>query len=267
MFKGLGWRKDRLDHRDAIYRLQLPAHAKVDETIDYKLATLPAMDFPIYDQRQTNSCVANATGRNVEYLMRAQGVFDFHPSRNFIYWVARAAIGEQNKDNGCEIRDAFNCIAAYGVPHEPIWPFEDYYIKRTPTRVVFRDAVDHKALTRQPVPQKLDHLLHCLAHRLPIVFGTNVFPSWDDPGETGRIPLPAPGEKSTGGHAIMITGWHAATKSFQFVNSWGAEWGERGFGYLPADYVLNPDLSSDFWSAFLMSKTEEEKRRGTRRKP
>lgn len=266
MDHGLGWRKDRLDHRDSIFRLQVPTHTVIDETVDYNLASLPAMQFPIYNQGQTGSCVANATARNVEYLLRSQGVFDFHPSRMFIYWCARAAIGEQNLDNGCEIRDAFNTITAFGVPQESAWNFNKAILKKKPTQLAFKLAADHKALTRQSVPQKLSHLLHVLSHRLPIVFGASVFDSWNDPGETGRIPLPMPGEKPSGGHATLITGWHAKTKSFMFVNSWGMEWGERGYGYLPADYVLNPDLCSDFWSAFLMSKTEEEKRRkGTRR--
>ncbi len=261
MKHGLGWRKDRLDHRDAIFRLQLPEHVKVDETIDYSLTSLPAMQFPMYDQRQTGSCVANATGRNIEYLMRAQGVSDFHPSRLFIYWCARAAIGEQARDDGCEIRDAFNTITAFGVPREEEWPFDpEGILKSKPPKSVFKHAVDHKALTRQPVPQKLDHLLHVLSHRLPIVFGTSVFDSWDDT-MNGHLPLPSIGEKSLGGHAVLITGWRADTREFQFANSWGPKWGDAGYGYLPVDYVLNPDLSSDFWSAFLMSKTEEEKRR------
>lgn len=258
MINGTGWRRDRVDPRDAIYRHQLAPNAIIDETVDYPLASLPAMQFPIYHQRQTGSCVAQSVGRNVEYLMRSQGVFDFHPSRLFVYWCARAVIGEQSKDAGCEIRDAFNTIAAFGVPHEEIWPFEEYYLLKRPPRQVFKDAVDHTALVRQKVPQKLNHILSCLKHRLPVVFGTATFDSWD----TGTyIPLPTTGEKPTGYHAILITGWRADTKQFQFVNSWGKDWGENGYGYLPVDYVLNPDLSADFWSAFLMSKTDEEKKR------
>lgn len=251
--KGLGWRRDRLDHRDATFRYQMKAHIPVDETRLIDLRTLDAMKFPILDQGQTNSCVAHATARNVQYLLRAQGVLDFVPSRMFIYWNARAIIGETKKDEGCEIRDAFNVITDAGVPPEKEWPFHESFLFKRPTNRVFKDAMQHVALVRQSVPQKLDHLLSCLTHRLPVVFGASVFNFWDDP-PAGIIKLPSQGDKPQGGHAILLTGWLPESKRFVFANSWGDTWGNDGYGTIPADYVLDPDLASDFWSCFLMSK-------------
>ncbi len=34
-------------------------------------------------------------------------------------------------------------------------------------------------------------------------------------------------------------------------NSWGTGWGDRGYGWLPYDYVLN-ELAEDFWSLLSM---------------
>ena len=35
--------------------------------------------------------------------------------------------------------------------------------------------------------------------------------------------------------------------AFLFQNSWGQEWGEAGFGWLPYDYLLR-GLTGDWWS-------------------
>ena len=35
-------------------------------------------------------------------------------------------------------------------------------------------------------------------------------------------------------------------------NSWGTDWGDAGYCYLPFEYVLNEDLAEDFWSIKLV---------------
>ncbi len=40
-----------------------------------------------------------------------------------------------------------------------------------------------------------------------------------------------------GYHALVITGYDDATGRFQFLNSWGKEWGDGGYGTMDYDYV------------------------------
>lgn len=53
----------------------------------------------------------------------------------------------------------------------------------------------------------------------------------------GRILLPVPGEKSIGLHCVAIEGYDPTTETFRFWNSWGAVWGDRGYGEISLDYV------------------------------
>ena len=67
----------------------------------------------------------------------------------------------------------------------------------------------------------------------------------------GRIPFPIATDRVAGGHAIVAVGYddddrdqaHAGPRrrrrgALIIRNSWGTGWGDRGYGYLPYDYVL-----------------------------
>ena len=64
--------------------------------------------------------------------------------------------------------------------------------------------------------------------------------------KTGVIQMPRAKEQVLGGHAIVIVGYDDEQKRVKFVNSWGAGWGDHGFGYLPYDYVTK--YMSDAWT-------------------
>lgn len=41
-----------------------------------------------------------------------------------------------------------------------------------------------------------------------------------------------------GGHAVTITGWSYINNKFHWrlLNSWGNDWGDNGYAWLPEDY-------------------------------
>ncbi len=75
----------------------------------------------------------------------------------------------------------------------------------------------------------------------------------------GGIPCPGEGEKAEWGHAIVAVGFDdvrqikniksnkETTGVLLIRNSRGKEWGNKGYGWLPYDYILN-NVASDFWS-------------------
>jgi GNAT superfamily N-acetyltransferase len=54
--------------------------------------------------------------------------------------------------------------------------------------------------------------------------------------ENGDIQLPPAGAETIGSHAVSLIGYSDAERMFQFVNSWGPEWGEGGFGRIPYEF-------------------------------
>ena len=59
--------------------------------------------------------------------------------------------------------------------------------------------------------------------------------SHEAPG--GIIRMPTQGDKSIGFHAISINGYDPVAETFSFWNSWGSNWGDRGYGQMSLDYV------------------------------
>lgn len=90
----------------------------------------------------------------------------------------------------------------------------------------------------------------CLAEGFPFVFGFTVYESFE--GEkiesSGRLELPGAEEKCTGGHAVLAVGYNDKSRRFLVRNSWGDDWGLKGYFSMPYDYLLNPDLADDFWT-------------------
>ena len=60
--------------------------------------------------------------------------------------------------------------------------------------------------------------------------------------------LPKPSEKQLGGHAVMAVGYDESTKRVLVRNSWGADWGIKGYFTIPYDYISNGNLADDLWT-------------------
>ena len=80
-----------------------------------------------------------------------------------------------------------------------------------------------------------------------------------DVGKDGIVDLP---KKREFGHAIFCVGWKKINgkEYIEFVNSFGPDWGDNGFGYLPKEYfdknlVFNPwtliDMPNEYYPTVL----------------
>lgn len=239
-----GYIPDIRDFRDHVYAA-LPEH----------LAALPSMvDLrsqcpPIEDQGQLGSCTSFAVGAAIRFSREKEGLPDFVTSHLFLYYNSRAMEGTVSSDAGAAIRDVVKSAAKQGDCPESEWPYNISKFAVKPPAQCYTDALKDRALSYQRVQQSLSQMKACLASGYVFVAGISVYESFesDEVAKTGMVPMPEPGEQLLGGHACVICGYDATKGVFNFRNSWGDSWGDKGYGYMPFEYMLNKGLSSDFW--------------------
>ena len=226
---------------------------------------------PIEDQINLGSCTANAGVGILEYFERRAFNKHVDASRLFLYKTTRNLM-HVTGDTGATLRKTMQAMTVFGVPPEEYWPYNpppkpDFDVE--PPAFCYSFALSYNALTyyrldpadvtdRQAILQRIKTNL---STGLPAMFGFTVYNSVGQAATNGgKIPFPVRGERILGGHAIDAVGYEDAMKirnassgdiettgALFIRNSWGTGWGDRGYGWLPYDYVLR-GLAVDWWS-------------------
>lgn len=247
---GLGWIPDTPKKKDFRVKISKEERDKISLPSAVELWTAP-----IVDQGRTNSCVGNASASLFRYTMYAWGEPDFQPSRLQIYWLARHVprIGWENEDEGAMPRDAMQTMISNGVIQEELWPFSEdpSIVNQEPPKELLAKAklkrIVEGKYVRMLANDNLFHLKYSLAQKLPFLIGIDVYSSFYDTGSDGMVPMPQTNQTFEGGHLGWINGYDDSIRRFRFVNSWGTEWGAKGVGWIPYEYVANAGLAGDFW--------------------
>ena len=91
----------------------------------------------------------------------------------------------------------------------------------------------------------LDELKLALSEGLPFVFGINEPLSFIRTPPSGEMMMPAPDEERLGGHALIALGYDDHKKCFIVRNSYGRFFGDRGYCYMPYDFVTGTFRQGD----------------------
>ena len=246
---GYGWVPDLPDQRDHSYAAPVATLKKLPTKVDLR-SKCPK----IYDQGQLGSCTANAIAAAMEFELKKQKAATvFTPSRLFIYYNERDMEGSVNQDSGAQIRDGVKSVHKLGAPPESLWKYSDKNpgaFQKKPPKNVYAEAAKHQVTSYQRVPRVLGQFKGCLASGYPFVFGFTVYTAFEDEAvaTSGDLEMPGPKEEVLGGHAVLAVGYDDSAQRFVVRNSWGTSWGKKGYFTMPYAYLLEPNLSDDFWT-------------------
>jgi C1A family cysteine protease len=205
---------------------------------------------PVWDQGNAGSCTGHGSAAAIAYDRAKDGESPpFTPSRLMLYYDGRAYEGSTSHDAGAMIRDVVKGAANMGVCDENYWPYQLSRLTTQPSSAAYAQAAKHKVSAYYAVSQDINTLKATIAAGYVVVFGFTVYSNFESSAvdHTGLIPMPA--GNNIGGHCVCLCGY-SSRNYFLFRNSWGTSWGDPdfpGYGWMPAAYVTNPNLASDFW--------------------
>jgi C1A family cysteine protease len=273
---GTGWLPPLPDLRD--YTEETPQISIIQKKLGISTAKKAVPSLPskvdlrywcskIENQLNLGSCTAHAAIGIVEYFEIRAFNKNIEGSRLFVYKATRNLMGVTG-DTGAWLRNTMGALVYCGIAPENYWPYITADFDKEPTPFVYAVADNYEAIkyfchdpigANIPLKEVLYNVKKYLATGIPSMFGFFGFDSFNDSDVKGGIPYPCPGEKARWGHAIVAVGYDndikiknlnckKETKGALLIrNSWGTDWGNEGYGWLPYDYVLN-GLALDFWS-------------------
>lgn len=271
-----GWLPDLPDFRDCSfsnisfkekeksYLIKINSKGKKYSTID-----LREYCSPIEDQGNLRTCSTHAGVGLYEYYQRRAFGDHIDCSRLFLYKASRNLMMAKG-DTGAYLRTTMGAMVLFGIPPEKYWEYKEDNFDVEPPAFCYSFASNFQALKYfrlDPVGLQTTELIEVIKQHLvagiPSMMGFTFYNSIEQ-GENnkGKIPFPLSSDRVVGGHAVSVVGYddnmiiinkgkqgkRCETRGALLIrNSWGMEWGDEGYGWLPYEYVLK-GMARDCWT-------------------
>ncbi len=167
-------------------------------------------------------------------------------SRLFLYWNAR---DDKTQDTGSALKDCIDGVTKYGACLEKLWPYDTTKFTVKPPSAAWKEAVHRSQGLAYAKITSLKDMQHCLMQGFPFVFGMSLFGPFEElSGPDCILPMPTDSDEFLGGHALCCVGMSLKKQAFLVRNSWGPDWGDKGYFWLPFKYAADSQLVDDLWT-------------------
>ena len=202
---------------------------------------------PIGDQRSQSSCVgwAVAYGARSYYLgIQGEDIKNVKalPSPAYIY---NQLNNDQTCSTGTYIHEALDIVKKQGVASLNDFPYLAKSCKTLPNDSIRSIAKKNAIDNWQEVRNDLGAIKRNLYEGHPVIIGMSIKESFQSLPYNKVYTDRAVISPSTTGHAMVIVGYDDGRSAFKIFNSWGTDWGDKGFGWV--DYKTMLLRTHDFY--------------------
>lgn len=158
-------------------------------------------------------------------------------SRLFVYYNARLIEGSSGEDSGVYLRDGIKAVRRDGICTESLWPYDINHFATRPSAEAYEDAQSRNIKNYYRLTG-IDQVLDALNNDRPAVLAIDVFDTFDYLNYINSILyMPGQSEINPGGHAVCAVGYDLARKMVLARNSFGTDWGDAGYFWIPFEYL------------------------------
>ena len=208
--------KAKLDKRDYIYNDNITKN--IPEILDYRSELTP-----IRDQGDQGTCFAQSAACVKEWQEKRDYGFSEYFSPQFLYDLRPNFYDElKGNDQGMSGRDVMKLLKNVGICPEKMYPYGTSYHRENIPPETYSAAKRHvikgyaRVITLQDLKRNLYKNGPCLITFPVYNFGPKFWKK---------------GAKNYGGHAVVVVGY--TKNAFILRNSWGYNWGKKGYTYYP----------------------------------
>ncbi|MCH7500418.1 MAG: C1 family peptidase, partial [Nitrospinae bacterium] len=222
---------------DAVAAKVIPKTGKIPASKDLRAAW-----WKIWDQKDTGACVGFATADGVLrwHYVQAEKIPEKQLMSPRFIWMANKETDNFTdypttfiEPSGTSTKLALRVAQRYGCVLEDMLSMEGG-LSQLNTNVFYSVAASYRINSYHNLGLNLDDWRRWLALNGPILTRLVVDSSWMKATQT-KGKLTKYRDDASGGHAVCLVGY---TKDhFVVRNSWGTDWGDKGFAYASNDYA------------------------------
>jgi len=195
----------------------------------------------VEDQASVPGCSTHAIGAMYDYFMKRHKQ-KTTISKPFLYSEALSHRDPVTDSEGLGIVEVMAQLTEHGACQSDYYTNDDFIGKTPPSKQAYNDARNHKIKLSSRIKSEENDFFGALAQGLPIVIGLKIYASFFNSIDDGIVAVPSEDERNTqdfGFHAMLIVGYSKKEKYFLVRNSWGENFGEKGYCYIPFHYIFD----------------------------
>lgn len=200
----------------------------------------------VENQEEQGACGAHAGTTAPEMIAKRAGIIE-ELSRQMANYLALLDENRLGQEGVVTLRSIVHAGYKYGFCLESEWPYSAEKKAVRPPDACFASASTRKITRYERIDiqwwsKPVDQIKAALAEGLPVIIAMTVnaqIYAMKGPLGQQKYEVAENGKRlpSEGAHAVVIVGYDDAIGGFIYANSWGAGWGDGGFGRLEYRHI------------------------------